>query len=348
MPRLFHILLPLLLLLPLIRPCLGQEKKSGSDARPTAVKAIILSRQGKAVNLETIRALAEGASVQLSKEEGTGRDRFSLEWKSTKAVIRAKEKYDPEKLDDALTELLAEFSMEGRDFDTLEALQEIIPANNAWGIELPDGFDSGGVSTSFLLRLATRMGGMIVCHDSFYNQHGFLIVGSPMVPLFGRRGGNFLTSASGSPVRPEDFFPVVWAEEGEHPISVGKRTVTLVGTSVDDFGKDGRYLSKGTFFFTRDVPEGVESALSSYDSRMTGSWSIGNQKQLVTAGEFKIDNMLGEDPLLRKLMEGTVRILVGEDDKPLTIEHWLISRDPDTVYLEDWRGWECAPAEAGE
>ncbi|MDB6134325.1 MAG: hypothetical protein JWM59_2568 [Verrucomicrobiales bacterium] len=349
MPRPLCILLFVLLPLSvsLTRPCLGQEKDSDSDsdseAGSDATAAIVLSRQEKPLEFETLRGLAEGAAVRAATDaEGKGPVRFTVEWNAAKVRIREREDGDREVRNGKIQERVSRFPKEDPGAEApAAALREAIPAvKRTYGILLPHGFDSGGTSTAFLLKLAAHEDGFIFWNDVFYDRQGFRILGDPGAPLLGRRGGNLLTSPSGGPARPEDYFPGVWKSSGSHTMSAGERIVTLRVESQDHYGGDGAYTTKGTLTFTADSPEdgkqaggdGDASANASVDISMTGSWRIGREKQLVTAGECKTGDIRGGDPFLKKLLEMTVGELLKDNGEP--DESWLISRGPDTLYLE--------------
>ncbi|RYD32143.1 MAG: hypothetical protein EOP86_16360, partial [Verrucomicrobiaceae bacterium] len=351
MPRPLCILLFVLLPLSvsLTRPCLGQEKDSDSEAGPdaAAAAAIVLSRQEKPLEFEALRGLAEGAAVRAATDaESKGPARFTVEWNAAKVRIREREDGDPEVRNRKIQKRVSGFPKEDSGAEaSAAALREAIPAiKRTYGIVLPHGFDSGGTSTAFLLKLAAHEDGFIFWNGVFYDRQGFRILGGPEFPLLGRRGRNFLTPPSGGPSRPEDYFPGDWKTAGSHTMSAGERIVTLRVESEDHYGGDGAYTTKGTLTFTPESPEDgkrdgadgdaatVANASASIDISMTGSWRIGREKQLVTAGDCKTGDIRGGDPFLKELMRLTVAELLKDNGEP--DESWLISRDPDTLYLE--------------
>lgn len=311
----------------------------GRAQEPAAepVKVSILTPKEKAVDVEALKKLAPGASVTMSPD-GNDKNitRFTVDWKTTKVLVNLDEKYDQKLQNEGALGWISRFPEKERSSKTAAGLIAFIPkVKRTYGIVLPEGFDAGGLTTNFLLKLAAGLDGRLLANDTFYDSKGFALFGVPgQPPLFGRRGGSLLTSPSGGAAKPEELLEGTWDVSVVHRMSTEEiGDIWLNLKSVDEFKADGTHHSKGIAEIAVTPADGTKAVKMRFNLEHKGQWSIKDDKLVLLESAPKISNAKCEDPANQAFLDSFIEAYLEESPEPE--ENWLISRSPDIVYQEE-------------
>lgn len=303
------------------------------DSPPKEAKASLLSLREKPLGLPQIKELAPEATVKATVAKDM--TSYAVEWKNAKVVINVREDYDQKTQNEGALGWISRFPKKERSTAAAANLQKFIPSvKRSYGIILPQGFDGGGVTSEFLLKLAAELQGLPFTNSSFYDRQGFKILGPPLdPPFFGRAGRNLLLFDK--PVDPRELVTGKWDVETVHTDGSEGVTMEMRITAVDDFQADGILLSVGTARLSLS-PDGTDEATGmSFDFSSREQWSVkdGRLQLMDVDGGVKTINHRCDNPAMKETLEEVIKELNKADSDPEI--NWLISRDRELVILEE-------------
>jgi len=296
----------------------------------TSIRASILTPKNNPVSLETLKKLAPKAKITTDKKPKS--ISYKIDWGKTTLTINSSADYDQDIQNKGALGWISRFPEEDLNTKEVVNLQKFIPTvKQTYGLVLPNGFDSNGTVTSFLLKLTEEINGYIFCHSSFYDFYGFHIIGLPTdPPFFGRAGRNIILL--NNPVSPKDLITGRWNVTTTTQESDEETQIHLLMTSEDEFLKDGKYQSEGGVEILITPTGSDEGFTVNFDFKIEGTWIEKAGQIIVTSTSAKTINPRCELPDLEEFLTEMTKGFCEETDPEAS---WLLTRDQNIILLEE-------------
>ncbi len=301
--------------------------------RKVAAMASIMTSQREIVRESTLTKFASGGTVKKT-ENGKGLTSYEIRWKEALVVFNIDDNYEQTSQNEGMLGWMADFPKEEKTSRAGLAFRKYIPTiARSYGVVLPEGFDTGGVTSAFLLGVARELEGYVFTDNCFYDALGFRVIGLPQSsPFFGRAGRNLVSLEGNIPLN--ELLAGKWAVTLTGNIVMESLIVGMEIKSVDEFRADGSHVSRGTAAFTVSSGEADPIARMGFDLTSKAAWKTKDGSIILEDEKTETAKPWCNPAEFKEMLDGIVEGL-SDDSEDEPEEHWVICRDKNLILLQE-------------